>query len=372
MASDGGGDGDGGGGSEENIFATAIPPPGPPRQDRTGFIEFFALSGILVAISLLIFYIEYSKISVLFALVGVVVFVTAEGTSRPPRMGPHEFVKEREILLAKKKRDGGDAEEVLVCLGDSLTHGACSANWVDALTERLRGSPSAAPLAIVNAGQNGICTETVLQRKVEHVIACRPKYIFIMIGTNDVRAVYRKDWGDQLTWMWSLTERPSEDALMRNLANIIRVLLEHTTAKIAVGTLPPLGEDADSTANQIVLRVNRRIIHAVEIEFCDSRRVSAVDVNGALWKYINLSSVKRKKIHSIDDSLPIGIVMCILHNIFGLSWNLLTHIITGNVVLSESLHLNETGGDVVRNELVKWLVENGDANHVDGRKEKLL
>ena len=172
MASDGGG-------SEENIFATAIPPPGPPRQDRTGFIEILALSGVLVAISLLIFYIEYNKISVLFALVGVIVFVTAEGTSRPPRMGPHEFVKERAILLAKKKRDGGDAGDALVCLGDSLTHGACSANWVDALTERLRGSPSA-PLAVVNAGQNGICTETVLQRKVGHVIACRPKYIFFV------------------------------------------------------------------------------------------------------------------------------------------------------------------------------------------------
>ena len=352
----------------------------PPRQGRQGFEAFFGLGGSVIAASLGICYASYRKntdslfaFSIGLGIFGIIWLVTADGLSRPPTHGPHECVKRRD----EKK---GEKEPILVCLGDSLTHGQCSANWVDGIQPSLKqlllqkGTTTTTTLEVVNAGQNGICTHTALQEKVNHVVVCRPNYIFIMLGSNDAMAIYRDDWARDKVRIWNLPERPTEDILIRNLTDTIRNLLKQTDAVIAIATIPPFGEDVDSSANKIIQSINDRIkrleylfLGEIKDDSRETKRVSVIDVNDALWAEINNSrrrsnennnSNSNKATHSIDAFLPYAIVMGILHCVFGISWNVLTRLLTGNVVLSESLHLNENGGSIVRNEVVKWLMEN--------------
>jgi lysophospholipase L1-like esterase len=330
----------------------------PPRQGRQCYRALLLAGSLIVAVSAF-------TLSTLTGIIGLVVFITAERLSRPPHNGPHEFVKQDN---KRGKRD--EDERVLVCLGDSLTHGACSANWVDdvvpSLTKQLQKDiKTKTTLTVVNAGQNGICTHTVLHEKVNHVVACRPDYIFIMIGSNDAMAIYREDWASERMHAWNLTEKPTEDVLIRNLTDTVKALLDQTTAVIAIATLPPFGENVNSASNKIIQSINSRI-KTLEYHFLgeiksDSRettRVSVIDVNSALWAEINSQRSRKntKPTHSIDMFLPYATVMGILHCVFGLSWNALTRL-SGNVVLCESLHLNEDGGSILRNEVVHWLMD---------------
>ena len=338
----------------------------PPRQGRQGFWDKLLAGVSLIIVAICMHYASNFTLSIVTGIFGLVVLITAEELSRPPLKGPHEFVKQD---LKKGKRD--EDERVLVCLGDSLTHGACSANWVDGVVSSLikqlqqKDDGSKTTLKVVNAGQNSICTHTVLHEKVNHVVSCQPDYIFIMIGSNDAMAIYRDDWAKEKVSTWNLPERPTEDVLIRNLTDIVIALLDQTTAVVAIATLPPFGENLDSASNKIIQSINSRI-KTLEYHFLgeiknDSReteRVSVIDVNKALWAELNSqrSRTNSKSTQSIDTFLPYAIVMGVLHCIFGFSWNTLTRFLTGNVVLSESLHMNEDGGNIVRNEVVQWMM----------------
>ncbi len=339
----------------------------PPRQGRQGFWDtlvvgfFLALSPICIYYAASDRYRPNPTLVVATGIFGIIVLIVAEELSRPPHNGPHEFVMQNQ-----KKGKRVDDERVLVCLGDSLTHGACSANWVDNVQSSLTNQMQSTRIKVnvVNAGQNSICTDTVLHEKVNHVVACQPDYIFIMIGSNDAMAIYRDDWAKE-RMIWNLTERPNEDVLIRNLTDIVKALLAHTTAVIAIATLPPFGEISGSDSNKIIESINRRIktleylfLGEIKNNSRETQRVSVIDVNFALWDEISSrrsSKNNTKATHSIDMFLPYAIVMGLLHCVFGLRWNVLTRLLTGNIVLSESLHLNEDGGSIVRNEVVKWL-----------------
>ena len=346
----------------------------PPRQGRQGFGDKIIVGFLLTLSPVCICCYDTSEdrpnatLLVATGMLGIIVIIVAEGLSRPPHNGPHEFVKQDQ---KKGKRD--DDERVLVCLGDSLTHGACSANWVDDVESSLikqlklqKKDKTTIKVNVVNAGQNSICTHTVLHEKVNHVVACQPDYIFIMIGSNDAMAIYRDDWAKERMHTWKLTERPNEDVLIRNLTDIVKALLAQTTAVIAIATLPPFGESFDSDSNKIIESINFRIktlenffLGDIKSSSRETKRVSVIDVNSALWDEINSQRRSRnnaKATHSIDMFLPYAIVMGLLHCVFGFSWNVLTHLFTGNVVLSESLHLNEDGGSVVKNEVEQWML----------------
>ena len=340
----------------------------PPRQGRQGFWDKLIAGFVLATSPIGLYYASpgcRSLAASASGIFGLLVLRVAERLSRPPHNGPHEFVKKD-----KKRGKRDEDDKILVCLGDSLTHGACSANWVDdvesSLMEQLQNNKTTAKLNVVNAGQNSICTHTVLHEKVSHVVECKPDYVFIMIGSNDAMAIYRDDWAKEKMHTWNLSEKPNEDAIIRNLTDIVKQLLDQTTAVIAIGTLPPFGEDCNSKSNKVIHSINCRIktlqylfLGEIKNDSRETERVSVIDINSALWDEINIQRSKSntKATHSVDMFLPYAMVMGLLHCVFGLSWNLSTRLLTGNVVLSESLHLNEDGGHIVRNEVVQWLVD---------------
>ena len=162
-------------------------------------IRIIALSGVLIII--LIVAISYTLIK----------------AQKLPLNSPVNFLEDS----AQDKN-----QKTVVCVGNSITHGQVSYNYVNILSERL----SVVGYQFVNAGINGNLVYNVVNR-LEKIIGCDPDYVTVLIGTNDVNASlseknsarYMKDMG--------LPEKPNAEFFRKNLKELISQLKKRTNAK---------------------------------------------------------------------------------------------------------------------------------------------
>lgn len=147
--------------------------------------------------------------------------------TRLPDNSPKSF-------LASAKNAG----TVVVCIGDSITHGRVSHNYVDELADRFRDKD----VSFVNAGINSQLSYNVVQR-IDEVVDCDPDFITIMIGTNDASATLNEKNSARYVKTQHLPRVPTRQEYEENLVAIIDVLQKKTRAKIGLLSLPPITED---------------------------------------------------------------------------------------------------------------------------------
>ncbi|MCJ7622674.1 MAG: GDSL-type esterase/lipase family protein, partial [Anaerolineaceae bacterium] len=136
-----------------------------------------------------------------------------------------------------KKRGKASGRKVLVCMGDSITRGNVSANYVHILSQRLFERD----FILVNAGINAELTYNLLQR-LDEIIACEPDYITILIGTNDADGTLSEATASRQMRQMKLPQKSTSAWFESNLQKIITELQTHTEAKIALLSIPPIGE----------------------------------------------------------------------------------------------------------------------------------
>jgi lysophospholipase L1-like esterase len=141
--------------------------------------------------------------------------------------------------------------DFVVCLGDSITRGNLSADWVGSLRMQLQdgldGEHKSNP-TVLNAGINMQCSKNIQQR-LDEVVACRPSHVTVLVGTNDLKAELSPVEGFMYRFFGHLPEVPSLEAYERTLIEIRDQLLE-AGARVALVSPPVLGEDIHSMANQ--------------------------------------------------------------------------------------------------------------------------
>lgn len=135
----------------------------------------------------------------------------------------------------------------VVCLGDSITRGNLSADWVSDLRHTLSADRSA-PGAVLNAGVNMQCAKNIQQR-LREVIECRPSHVTVLVGTNDLKAELSSVEGFMYRFFGHLPEVPTLAAYESTLTDIREQLLA-TGARVALVSPPVLGEDMNSAANR--------------------------------------------------------------------------------------------------------------------------
>jgi lysophospholipase L1-like esterase len=133
----------------------------------------------------------------------------------------------------------------VVCLGDSLTRGQVSVDYVEMLATRHVGRPA----TFTNAGVNGDLAFNVLQR-LDPVIDLRPDVVSVLIGTNDANASLSEKNVRMMTRMKKLPTRPTIEWYRENLTAIVDRLTAETSARIALLSLPVLGEELGSPSVQ--------------------------------------------------------------------------------------------------------------------------
>lgn len=139
-------------------------------------------------------------------------------SSKPPAWNPHEYCT---------GKLGGDRDKrpCLVFLGDSISHQRASGEFVELVRNEMGNV-----MDVVNCGENGILTYTVDKERVEWVAACQPTYVALMIGTNNVRSVYRADWAAKSRMAWKIPQshRLTIDQFEKDLKSIVSQLLKST------------------------------------------------------------------------------------------------------------------------------------------------
>ena len=155
-------------------------------------------------------------------------------------------------------------QQVLVCAGDSITHGNVSYNWVNVLREQLPNK-----IQVFNAGINSDLSDSLLNR-IDDIIAVKPSLVSILIGTNDINATLSKSALKRYYEQKKIPigTLPSIKSYQNNLTTIVRTLKSKTSAQIALVSLPVIGEDLNSLANQKVDEYSAVIKQIATAEQC--------------------------------------------------------------------------------------------------------
>lgn len=336
-------------------------------HDRRGFDTILKAHIGLAIVSLAVLGLYNWKIGLAMFMYSCIAFITTEVVSAPPENSPRNFK-----LWARHR--GSSRKPVLLCLGDSLTHGNASANITPQIPFKLSstlGLPPPTegkfffdPLWVVNAGQNYLTTYNILHERLHSALSCYPDFIYLMIGTNDV-LVMQSQSSLTARFIKHINQLPQEgeeasitmETFERNYTQILNHLWQSSPlSQVGVCTLPPMGENLDAPQNRLIREANEII---QKVAASASGKVQVIDVYGRLEAILEK---KKGKGSPVSWQLPIFILMAPLHYLVPggfFTWNRLSAVF-GNTVLLDGLHLNDRGRDQVVDATVDWLV--GQAN----------
>jgi len=133
--------------------------------------------------------------------------------------------------------------------------GQVSADFVEILRERL----GVEGFDFLNAGVNGDLAYNVLTR-LDVVIARQPDFVIVLVGTNDVNSTLTPQIRRAYRLWKRLPETPRPEWYQANMLQIVRLLKEKTSARIAVISPPVLGEDLASLANDRIRRYSALLL----------------------------------------------------------------------------------------------------------------
>jgi lysophospholipase L1-like esterase len=128
------------------------------------------------------------------------------------------------------------SRRLAVCAGDSLTRGSVSVDYVAMLGARLPDWD------FVNAGVNADLAYNLAGR-LGDVVVLDPDAVTILIGTNDVNATFGFQAALGYIAAKHLPETPGPLFFRENITAIIRTLKRTTSARIALLSIPPIGEE---------------------------------------------------------------------------------------------------------------------------------
>lgn len=233
-------------------------------------------------------------------------------------------------------------KHIVVCLGASMVRGQVSYNFVNLLDQRMAEDG----FQFINAGVAGDQAYNVLMR-LDSVIDYQPDFVIILVGTNDVTATL----GSTLARISRLTRRfpqpPSAEFYKYNMLRIINTLKERTSAKIALVSLPVLGEDLESMPNHLIKDYN-----AMLKDIADEEQVSYLAVYELQEEY--LREVQRDSGRPYESGGMLSIKALARHYLLRQSFDEISrkhHF----VLLTDGIHMNSRGATFIADEIEAFL-----------------
>ena len=279
----------------------------------------------------MLLFILYLSIAIVI-LITVAFFYVSSIAATPPKGRADDLSQE---LSLKSGR-------VIACIGDSLTHGNIGECWV----ERLRNEYPED--TVLNEGINGDVAWQVNNR-IESIVNCSPDIIILMIGSNDAMASFNKKSGERYKSNNKLPEIPTFKSYKKLLPKLLDRL--NGTSKIAICTLPPIGENIDSAINVHIRKFN----DFIELT-ANNKNINLIPVSKLLWDDLSKRTYHIKSDYD-PNSLPIirriygGMVH---HYIFKKPWDEIAKS-RGQWLLFDQIHLGERAAKILFNATKKYI-----------------
>jgi len=225
-----------------------------------------------------------------------------------------------------------DPRKVVVCLGDSLTHGNVSYDYVHALAARLEPSG----YTVLNAGLNGDLAWNVLQR-LDAVLKGAPRFVVLLVGTNDARACESEWAAAGYVKRKKLPQVPDAAFFETNYEAILENLAASEKTQAILVTLPPLGEREGEPVDAQVERFNGFVRDQAE-----KRGFPCVDLNASLLHLIR--EVENPDAPAYDARISERWVgrSVFLHYVLGWDWGRIAQRF-GMRFSPDMIHLTEAG-----------------------------
>ena len=226
-------------------------------------------------------------------------------------------------------------KQLVVALGDSITHAKVSGDYVQLLDKQY----SSQQLTFINAGINSRLAFNALE-VIDSVVACDPSVVTILIGTNDVLATASRDRMNKYMDKWQLPQTPNFEFYKTSVSQIIDTLKTKTSARIAIFSIPLIGETPDSKMNKTVAQYNGFIK-----ELAMQRDVTYLPLNEHMWQYVNAHD-GLNEVCDLDAGLMEKAIA--KHYVLGQSWDEVSA--QNNLhLLTDCVHLNDRAAEMVAN-----------------------
>lgn len=239
--------------------------------------------------------------------------------------------------------EAGDHRKIIVCAGDGLTQGTMGVGYVGLLEDNI----DQRQYHVVNAGVNGDLSHHLLQR-LDEIIACNPNFVVILIGTNDVNAILDNQNLIAYKRLKKVKEKPFIDQFRKNLNEVIIALKTRTRARVAVMSIPLIGEKLNDKAN-----IQTQAYNDVIKQLADVNRVTYLPLQEKQRSFLTKTNFTPKLNYKATNRL-IAITM-FRRYILGQSFDKISAL-NGFLMTPNYLHLNTFGANMVAG-LVKDFVE---------------
>lgn len=222
---------------------------------------------------------------------------------------------------------------VVAVLGASIVRGRASVDFVRMLRKQHLD------LAFVNGGVNGRVAWEML-RDMSRVLACDPAYAIILVGTNDVQATLTPEWREATRRSKGLPQEPSAEWFGQCLRQAVEQLREAGT-HVAVCSLPPLGQDLASPANDAV-----RDFNAIIGQVAEDTGAVYLPVHERMAQVIVSSG--REQGPAYTGSWRPGLESLVEHYMLGRSYDHIAQS-AGFLLSPDGVHLDTAGARIVAN-----------------------
>jgi lysophospholipase L1-like esterase len=256
-------------------------------------------------------------------------------------------------------------EKLVTLFGDSITEGMMSCNYVNLLAQRMEGES----YHFMNAGVGGDTAYNLLNR-LRPIVESQPYAIVIMVGTNDISAYMHGGYLPAFYQrMKKLPRAVTLEWYTETLRQIVVDLQRDTSAHIALGSIPILGEQLDSIPNQDV-----RLFNGAIQALADELGVAYLPVHETMEQYLHAHQAGPGQGYDEARSMKwMGRSMWD-HNICGRSWDEISagH---GLVLMTDTIHFNSRGAAIIADLIEGWLLQfaassdPGDRTIHEGRKK---
>ena len=254
-----------------------------------------------------------------------------------PKDNPYNYFKQM-----NKKSNQQLNKKRIVFVGDSLTHGNLSVNYINILATKL-GTEN---FDYINAGMNSELAYNVNNR-IESVIAIKPDFITILIGTNDAHRELGLFDDKESEKRLALPQKASKEWFQENLEEVISKLQKNSNAKIALCSIPPLGEDPIKEAYQQTITFTK-IIKKIASKY----EIGYLPVNEIMIEFLkdNPSEPKYPIEHRIIEEVAMK------HFLLGKNFDTISEEY-GFSLLTDNIHLNTKGAEIIAN-LIEEFIKN--------------
>lgn len=225
-------------------------------------------------------------------------------------------------------------KKVVVCAGDSNTQGNMGENWI------VRLEKSFPEYAFLNAGINGDLTHTLLARW-DDVIAAKPDFVTILIGTNDVNAMMSPQKEKRYKQMKKVSITPTYKDFRENIIAIIEALKTHSSAHIAIMSLPLMGEDLQHTVNIKADKYSEAIKAIAALQ-----QIDYLPLRETQKAYLAKQSQAAKRKYRYEDTDKLIYYAVVLRYILFQSFDKISKIL-GFQLLTDNLHQNGTSAQMI-------------------------